>query len=141
MSYWTYIVGVIHVDTYEEVDDIRAYVQDALKNAPEITGSEGPASVFVNAESEYNVSTDFDCARYLYKDTLQTDCLGFSCDSPEDFHCPYGEYQTCAVITVCGSLRDRFKKQTRKERNEFHRYIAKTLGWSVRIATCRIDGY
>lgn len=38
MSCWTYIVGVIHVDTYKKEDDIRGYVENALLGAPKITG-------------------------------------------------------------------------------------------------------
>lgn len=45
------------------------------------------------------------------------------------------------TITVQGDLRDRMRKQTKKEWNDFHRYIAKKLQWTIRIATCRIDGY
>ena len=28
MSFWTHIVGVMHVETYAEVDDIKAYVEE-----------------------------------------------------------------------------------------------------------------
>ena len=141
MSYWTHIVGVMHVETYKEVDDIVAYVEESLKDAPVITGSERDASVFVNREPGHNVSTDFDCRRCVYNHTLKYYDDGFDCDSPEDHCCPWGEYQTRAVITIQGDLRDRMKKQTKKEWNDFHRYVAKKLKWTIRIATCRIDGY
>lgn len=55
MSCWTYIVGVIHVDTYKEVDDIKGYVEKALLSAPKITGSEYDASVFVNPVKGHNI--------------------------------------------------------------------------------------
>lgn len=141
MSYWTHIIGVIYVDTYTEVEDIKSYVTEALRNAPKITGSERDASVFVNEKEGYCVYTSFDCNRCEYKDTIQHFDDGFTCEAPEDFICPSGKYQTRAIITVCGDLRDRMKAETKKEWNAFHRYIAKELGFGVRIATCRIEGY
>lgn len=139
MSHWTHIVGVMHVETYKEVDNIVAFVEEALKNAPLITGSERDASIFVNREPGHNMSTSFDCGRCRYKDTIRHYDDGFECDSPEDYRCPFGQYQTRAVITIQGDLRDRMRDQTRKEWNAFHRYIVKKLNWTIRIATCRID--
>lgn len=137
MSFWTHIVGVMHVETYKEVDDIKAYVEEALKNAPEITGSEGSASVFVNPESGHNISTSCDCGRCEYFETGTE----HECDPPKEYCCPYGEYQTRAVITIQGDLRDRMRSQTKKEWNKFHRYVAKELNWTIRLAACRIEGY
>lgn len=141
MSFWTHIVGVMHVETYAEVDDIKAYVEEVLKGAPRITGSEMDASVFVNIEPWHNVSTNCDCGRCQYKETLKFYDDGFECDAPDGYRCPYGEYKTRAVITVHGDLRDRMKQRTKKEWNEFHRYIAKKLKWTIRLATCRIEGW
>lgn len=140
MSYWTHIVDVMHVDTYTEVDNVQKLVEDALKNAPQITGSEGPATVFVNPEPGYYISTSCDCRRCQYKDTLKHSSeFGFECGRPKGFVCPTGEYQTRAVITVCGDLRDRMRSETRKEWNAFHRFIAHELGYAIRNATCRIN--
>lgn len=141
MSCWTYIVGVIHVNTYKEVDDIKEYVEKALRGAPKITGSERDASVFVNPVAGHNIYTSCDCARCEYRETLHHSDAGFWCEAPEGCRCPSNEYQTCAVITVQGSLRDRLRKQTRKEWNKFHQYIAKTLGWQIEEAICRVDGW
>lgn len=141
MSFWTHIVGVMHVETYAEVDDIKAYVEEALKGAPKITGSEMDASVFVNIEPWHNVSTNCDCGRCQYKETLKFYDDGFECDAPDGYRCPYGEYKTRAVITIQGDLRDRMKQRTKKEWNAFHRYIAKKLKWTIRLATCRIEGW
>lgn len=141
MSYWTHIVGVMHVDTYREVDDVRKLVEDALKDAPEITGSEGSASVFVNQEPGYNLFTSCDCGRCQYKDTIAYLEDGFECDSPDGFRCPKGKYQSRAVITVCGDLRDRMKNQTKKEWNAFHRFVAKKLKYGIRMAACQINGW
>lgn len=140
MSYWTHIIGVLHINTYKEVDDVQRFVEDSLKGAPLITGSEGPAAVFVNSEPGYCVSTSCDCRRCQYRDTLRNYSDGFECDAPDGFVCPQGQYQTRCVITVCGDLRDRRRDRTRKEWNKFHRYIAKELGYGIRMATCKIDG-
>lgn len=141
MSCWTYIVGVIHIDTYEEVDDIKGYVEKSLLSAPKITGSERDVSVFVNPVAGHNIYTSCDCARCEYRETLHHSDAGFWCEAPEGYRCPSNEYQTCAVITVQGSLRNRLRKQTRKEWNKFHQYIAKTLGWQINEAICRVDGW
>ena len=141
MSLWTHIVGVLHVDTYHCCDDLKLYVEEALKNAPQITGSEGPADVFVNVHSGYNISTSFDCRRCEFKDTIiHFEEGGMSCDAPDGYKCPYGQYQTRVTITVQGDLRDRMKQTTRKEWNAFHRYVAKTLGYNIRLAICQIEG-
>ena len=141
MSFWTHIVGVMHIDTYQNVDDVKKYVEDALKDAPKITGSEEDAAIFVNPQPGYCFSTNWDCDRCQYGKTLRFSVDGFECDSPSGYSCPSGKYQSRAIITVCGDLRDRMKSRTKKEWNAFHRYVAKELGFGVRIATCRIDGW
>lgn len=147
MSLWTHIVGTIHVDTCKCVANTQKYVEDALKDAPEITGDEGSAAVFVNTIPVANHYTSCDCDVCQYKDTIQhipdPTSFGtrFTCEAPDDYECPIGEYKTCVVITVCGDLRDRTRSQTKKEWNAFHRYIAKNLGFTIRNATCRIEGW
>lgn len=141
MSYWTHIVGVMHIDTYEEVDDIKAYVEEKLKDAPKITGSESDAAVFVNPEPDHNIFISMDCNRCEYNDTIQVLDDGFCCGSPNGYICPSGRYQSRAIITVCGDLRDRMRAQTKREWNAFHRYVAKQLDFGIRIATCKIDGW
>lgn len=142
MSYWTHIVGVMHVDTYKETDDIKSYVDELLRDAPAITGSERDASVFVSVPPGHNISITCDCGQCPYKNSIRHSGWGeFECDAPEHYDCPTGEYQTRVVITVQGDLRDRMRKETKKEWNAFHRYVAKTLGFDVRLATCRIEGW
>lgn len=140
MSYWTHILGVIHADAYKMTDDIKQYVEDALKDAPKITGSEQNASTLVNALPGHSRSTSCDCGRCEYGNTAQYFNDGFECNAPEEFVCPYGQYQTQIVITVQGDLRDRFRQRTKKEWNAFHRYVAKTLRYNIINAICRIDG-
>ena len=141
MSVWSHIVGVIHIDTHKQVDNIEKFVRDALKSAPKITGSEGNATIFVNAEPGYSVSVYRDCRHCEYNDTIIRDSDGFSCDAPEEHHCPTRKYQTRAVVTVHGDLRDRTKKTTKKQWNAFQRFIAKNLGYEIRMASCRVDGW
>lgn len=136
MSCWTHVVGVMHVDTHREVPDIEEFVREKLKHAPMITGSEGPAAVFVNAEPGHNIWTSADCGRCEYSNTS---C--YECDPPGGFQCPSGHYQSRVVITIQGDLRDRMRAQTRKEWNAFHRYVAKELGFNIRVATCKINGW
>lgn len=101
MSYWTHIVASIDAETYIESDTIKTDVEKMLERAPKITGSEGPADVFVNVLSGYNVS----------------------CWDEDKHH----EYQTRVVITVVGDLRDRMKEQTEKEWTEFKKFIGEEL--------------
>lgn len=140
MSLWTHIVGVIHVETYIQKDDIKSYVEEKLKDAPKITGSEGDADVFVNPQSGHSMWTSCDCARCKYGDTVKYHDGYQECDSPEGFRCESGEYQTRVIITVCGDLRDRSKEETQKEWNEFYRYVKEELKFTVRISSCDIAG-
>lgn len=140
MSHWTHIVGVMHVETHRTEDDIKLYVEEKLKNAPKITGSEGDADVFVNRQSGYSVWLSNDCGRCQYGDTVEY-CNGYQeCDAPEGFRCPSGEYQSRVIITVCGDLRDRSKEETEKEWDEFYRYVEEELGFGVRVFACKITG-
>ena len=142
MSYWTHIVGIIHADTYLKEPNITEVVQNALKDAPQITGSERHASVFVNPEAGYNCWLCYDCFRCNYYCGKCNDSKGgFWCNAPDEYTCPTAKYQTRVIISVQGDLRDRMRAQTRKEWNAFHKFIAKNLGYKIRIATCKITGY
>lgn len=138
MSCWTHIVAVMHVETYAERVNIEQYVRDLLKEAPEITGSEGPASVFVNAVDGHNIWTSRACDICPWKDSDDGDG---NCAAPDDFDCPSGAFQSRVVITVCGDLRDRMKAETHKEWKAFQKYIFKTLGFGYRNVACSIQGY
>ena len=61
MSWWTHIVAAIDVDTYISSKTIKSDVEELLKGAPAITGSEGNADIFVNVLSGTNISTNRDC--------------------------------------------------------------------------------
>ena len=142
MSYWTHIVGIIHVETHIEDDNIVDLVQRALRDAPKITGSECDASIFVNAERGHNISTSSDCKHCDYRGSIIiSDEDWIYCDAPYGYSCPTGEYQSQVTISVQGDLRDRMRAQTRKEWNAFHQYIVKQLGYTIHLATCKITGY
>lgn len=145
MSMWTHIAAVIDVDTCMESDDIENDVRELLKTAPKITGSEGPANVFVNVLPGYNMSTNADCRRCRFGNTI---CHlkegGFTCEASEDYECPSGEYQTRVVITVIGDLRDRYRKETKAEWLNFKKFIDKTIsgqGFIIRNYSWKIIGY
>lgn len=124
MSYWTHIIATLDVDTYIEDKNIKEKVEDILKDAPKITGSEKNADIFVNVLSGHNTSTNCDCNSCDYKDTIiHHDKGGFSCDADKTYQCPWGEYQTRVVITVIGDLRDRIKERTKEEYKEFYNFI------------------
>lgn len=107
MSRWTHIVGAIHIDTWKACNNIEKYIESKLKNAPEITGSEGSATVFVNIENGY--------------------CM----------FCNGREFQTRAIITIQGDLRDKDGDTTKEEVEKFIDYIKK-LGWYIRIFVINI---
>lgn len=127
MSQWTHIVGSLYIETYKEEDDIKKFVENILKNAPKITGSEKDADIFVNPLSGHNTWISCDCERCVYKDTIvHLDEEGdFQCDAENTFECPEGNYQTCVMITIVGDLRDKDGETTKKEIEEFIRFLQK----------------
>lgn len=145
MSSWTHIVAAIDVDTYKRSATIKEDVEKMLEHAPKITGSEGPADVFVNVLSGHNYWTSCDCERCEYGNTVRyLDEGGFECDATMDYRCPQGEYQTRVVITIIGDLRDRMKDTTKEEWKAFKKYIEKHVngnGFGIRNCTCKIQGY
>jgi len=116
MSDWVHITACLSVDTFIESDTLQSIVLDALKDAPKITGSEGDAEMFVNIPRGYNTAFDQDCEHCEKR-------VDGACIADVNYGCPEGKYQTCAVITVQGDLRNRIKYTTEKEFNEFLEYI------------------
>lgn len=115
MSRWTHIVAAIDVDTFMENHNIKHDVIELLKYAPKITGSEVDAEVFVNVLGGHNISS--------WHDGI------------------HEEFQTRVVITVVGDLRDRARKITEKEWNEFKEFIETKVdkeGWWIRNCSCNI---
>lgn len=143
MSMWTHITACLSVDTCiaEKRPILRKLVKQYLKNAPEITGSEGPAEVFVNIQGGHNFYTSYDCEHCEYKDTLRditVDGLDYQeCDAPDGHDCS-GEYQSCIVISIQGDLRDRIPDQTKREFEEFLKYIE--AEYIIRDYSVNIEG-
>lgn len=142
MSYWTHIVAIIEVDTYKQDKNIKEIVENMLKSAPKITGSERDADIFVNVLSGHNVWMGADCDHCQYKDTIvYNDNGSFNCDADDNYKCPEGEYQTRVIITVVGNLRDRMREQTKREYKEFYNYLKKTCVFDINNKAVSILGY
>ena len=115
MSRWTHIVAAIDVDTYIESENLQGDVNELMKYAPKITGSESDADVFINILSGHNVS--------CWEDGK------------------HNNYQTRIVITIIGDLRDRSHKITEKEWTKFKKFIETKIdkkGWEIRNYSCNI---
>lgn len=124
MSMWTHVVGSFYIETHTEIEDLKSHIEEQLKLAPKITGSEKDVDIFVNPLSGYNTFVSTDCERCKYKETLKSLDDGFSeCDADNGYHCPEGNYQTCAVITIVGDLRDRDADTTISEVGSFIDYL------------------
>lgn len=124
MSRWTHIVGSFYIETNVETDDLKSYIEDQLKFAPKITGSEKNIDIFINPLSGYNVFVSPDCERCKYKETVDSFKNGFSeCSASNRYNCPEGNYQTCAVVTIVGDLRDRDADTTISETGNFIDYL------------------
>lgn len=144
MSHWTHIAAVIDVDTYIQSPTIQSDVEALLEDAPKITGSEGPAEVFVNVLDGYNCWTT-DCRRCEFYGGKAEDG-GFYCnaDREKGDKCLTGKYQTRVVITVLGDQRDRMRDQTKREWLEFKKFVAEKVngeGFGVRNCACTIRGW
>lgn len=144
MSMWTHITACMSVETgiVAKKPELKKRVKEYLDKAPKITGSEGPADVFVNIQGGYSFYTSHDCDRCKYRDNIieLKDENGddyMMCSAPDKHDCS-AEYQTRVVISVQGDLRDRVKEETEKEFEEFKKYVEK-LGY-IRDYAVNIEG-
>ena len=144
MSMWTHITACMSVETgiVAKKPALKKQVKEYLDKAPKITGSEGPADVFVNIQGGYSFYTSRDCDRCKYKDSIieLKDENGddyMMCSASEKRDCS-AKYQTRIVISVQGDLRDRVKEETEKEFEEFKEYVEK-LGY-IRDYAVNIEG-
>jgi hypothetical protein len=105
MSRWVNIVGAIQIDTniLEDANILTQEVNEYIKNAPEITGSEENAQAYFILQNGYNYFTN---------------------EIADNGDMAELRYQTCGVITIVGDLRDRDYYQTREEVMNFAKYIA-----------------
>lgn len=97
MSRWTYVTGAVVLDTYS--NNAIKEVEEFLKTAPKITGSEKNAEIFINQPNGNNVfesSWSEELGDYVLK-----------------------EYQTDVILTIHGALRDREIDRTKTEVSSF----------------------
>ena len=139
MSRWTHIASCIYLET-----DIHSYGTDIIlrnlieKNAPQITGSEGNADIFINVLSGYNISLGADCFHCPFGHTRKNlPKGGFKCLAPIEYECKGAEYQTSVAITIVGDLRDRTKEETKKEYNALIKWL-KDRFFDIRVKACEI---
>ena len=144
MSMWTHITACMSVETgiVAQKLELKKQVKEYLDKAPKITGSEGPADVFVNIQGGYSFYTSRNCDRCKYKGSIielkDEDGNDYMMCSAPDKHDCSAEYQTRVVISVQGDLRDRVKEETEKEFEEFKKYVEK-LGY-IRDYAVNIEG-
>lgn len=130
MSRWTHITSCISIEAgiLDNKIGLKREIQKILRHAPKITGSENDADIFVNIPSGYNFFMSRDCEHCKYKDTIRhitkegEECL--ECDAPRYYDCS-SEYQTQAVISIQGDLRDKDGETTKAEFIDFLNYIKK----------------
>jgi len=100
MSCWTYVTGVIEVDTCGRSDAEAMYLaQTVVNHLPRISGSERNVEYYLSRPSGYCVSSnvdEFDQPSNLY----------------DDRHFRMFTTQDRILITIHGNLRDRMFKQT-----------------------------
>lgn len=143
MSHWTHITACLSVETgiAAKKRELKRKVDAVLAKAPEITGSEGNADVFVNIQSGFNWFVSHDCEHCKYKETLKAITIdgeeGQECDAPDNYDCS-GEYQSCVVISIQGDLRDREFSRTKEEFEKFLEYVKDKF--QVRDYTYNIEG-
>ena len=106
-----------------------------LRNkAPKISGSEGDVDIFVNVKRGYDFYMSRDCSKCKYKDTIVYDKDGsFSCESPEEFECPSGSYQSKVAVTIAGDLRDKNLDEISKDIDDFIAFVKKEVAYEIRI--------
>lgn len=103
MSCWTYVEGVIDVDTLGRSDAEAMYIaQTVVNHLPRITGSEGSAKFYFSRPDGYCASSN-------------VDDFGKHSNLYNDKYFRIFTFQERVLITVQGNLRDRLFKQTLKE--------------------------
>ena len=113
MSHWTHVRGIIEVDTMGRTTaESRFLAETAVNHLPRITGSEGPAKLYITTPEGHNVSSNTD-----ENDNFSN--LG------DPFYHGLFEAQTKMLITVAGDLRDR----------EFHTTFRETVKMLNRLAS------
>lgn len=120
MSNWTYVNGVIEVDTYARSTPEALYkVQTAINHLPRITGSEGDVEFYVNIKHGYCMSSNADEFGQFSNLYNNREWNSF-------------ETQSRIVITISDELRDRYFDETLKETT----LMLSRLGRRLQILNC-----
>lgn len=112
MSVWVRTLAVYEIDTWRGTNKIKSIVRSTMKSAPQITGSDGNANIFINFPPGY------DYIRYA------TDGRLF-------------KYQTRFYITIIGDLRNCHKAGVRENLDQFEKFII-SQGWEIRRKSIEI---
>lgn len=122
MSHWTYVRGVIEVDTYARSDaEAMYFVQTVISHLPKITGSERDVMYHVNRCHGHNMCSSHD--EFMQPSNLGDGELG-------------GFYtQTRFLITIEGNLRDRLPAETIRETTKMLSRLASRLD----ISSCVVS--
>lgn len=156
MSVWTHIYAYLIVDTCRDqfIDDFESAdltAKELFRHAPQITGDEGPAEVFVNTSNVITGHSQCDMCPYQKRDERGIYCVleetepKKKCFSTEDFRktvCeknPHQDRKPIVIVTIIGHLRGREKSQTKEEYNNFKKFI-RLMHWDIRKSHCEIEG-
>lgn len=143
MSVWSSCNAIIYLYTYKELPAFKELVSTALTNAPKITGREGDC-VYTAIDFVAGVSGGYPCTKCPIYNTRsnrrsKTSCPGI--DSPyitkkdigncfiQNLDYPIyreitGYYDRCKiVVSDKHGLRDKTKEETKKEFNDFVKYL------------------
>lgn len=109
MSYWTHVNGSIIVDVCGRTQEESEYVlKTVLKHLPVVTGSESDMDVFIQRQSDTNISSSTD--EYGMTTNNLVDRFGDRSSTRG-----WLDIQTKYILTVQGDLRDREFDDTFKE--------------------------
>lgn len=116
MSMWTYVSGVVKVDTFARSDAEAIYLaQTVVNHLPLISGSEGPVRYYLNLLRGACCSSN--CDEFNRRSNL--------CD---DSYYGLFESQTDVLITLDGGLRDRTFEETLRETTRTLSRLSTRLG-------------
>lgn len=129
MSRWTYVNGIIKVDTMSRSSAESMYkAQTVVNHLPRITGSERCVQYYLNLVNGHNFSSntdEFDNFSNLYN---------------SDYFNSF-ETQTYVLIAMDGSLRDREFKQTLFETTRALSRLASRLWIDICLVSVRGDAW
>lgn len=113
MSQWVHLIGAIHIETFGELTKgkLKRKIEKIIRKAPKITGSEVNVDMYVNIEKGYDI--------FGYHNGVEE------------------KYQSRAIITLQGDLRDRTPQETKVEVNNFLKYISEQF--SIRVGCIIIE--